>query len=264
MDNTTKLKEVIEFYSKNGEVVGDHTNLPNKVKVYAGFQISGEPHLGTYTTLKRVCSFEKITDYEVETVILLADLHSFVNQKDTFKYKKKLLQFVTKYKENKTVLKFGFLEDSKGTSGHQQEERYWGLVYRIFNRVPFNRLKRCITFANKTEEDYTPSKSQLLYVIFQVVDMILLNIDVAIGGIDQRKIHMLYTDLRKKYLKEENLKKIIFIHHNLFQDSLGVKVSKSLQNYKPLEEILSNIKEDKLEVKGEVQYLKKNIFDYQI
>ena len=46
-----------------------------------------------------------------------------------------------------------------------------------------------------------PTVSQIVYPLMQAVDIAMLKVDVAVGGIDQRKIHM---------LARENLKNIGF------------------------------------------------------
>jgi len=257
------LREVISFYSEKGEVLGDINQLPKDIIVYTGFELSGDPHIGTYVSLKRLCSFEKVADYNVTTICLLADFHSFINSKNIILNKEKLISFINKEKHKDTTLLMGFLEDSQGTPGHQQLEEYWNLVFKIFNAVPYNRLKRCITLKNKQDSQYTPKRSELLYIVLQVVDMMILNVNISLGGTDQRKIHMLYSDLRSKYLKKEKLKRIIFIHHELHKDINGIKTSKSLQNYAPLQIILKNVGvSDKYA--SEHNYIKENIFNISI
>lgn len=254
-----KLEEILNFYEKNSEVVGTTGLLSAKskrhVSVYVGFEISGEPHLGTYLSLKRAESFLKAKDKNVEVNLLLADFHSFLNNKDVVNNKQKMMDFFKAYKNQKSCLISGFLESKQSIkSGFQQKEEYWKLVFEVMNRVPLKRLERCMT--KKSKEGQKIENSELLYVVLQVVDMIFLSVDIAIGGIDQRKIHMLYKDIRHKYFKKQGnrFKEILFIHHNLICDKNGKKISKSEKNYTPVEKILANLDAYPLEK----EYLEKN------
>ena len=55
----SKNFEVDIFYKKNSEVIGqlDPSYNSTQIVVYAGFEVSGQPHIGTYLTMKRVQSF---------------------------------------------------------------------------------------------------------------------------------------------------------------------------------------------------------------
>jgi len=235
------LKELISFYSSSSEIVGsiEKVDVLNKLIVYAGFQISGLPHLGTYLSIKRAESFLNLSDKEVSVILLAADLHSFINKKDVFNSQETFYNFINTYKDHRSNLITGFLKDNDSElSGFQQLQSYWNWVFKIKKRVPLKRLQRCLQLENKKNMNY--EDSAILYVILQVVDMIVLGVDIAIGGTDQRKIHMLYKDIISKYFKSEDLKDILFIHHDILCDKEGIKISKSKNNYKSCYEIFNN------------------------
>ena len=94
-----KIEDLLQFYSTCSEVVGDIKKIVSRkrLNVYTGFEVSGEPHLGSLTALKRVCSFQKVTDREIKTTLLQADFHTFLNRKDFFKYEVCFRNFLEKY-----------------------------------------------------------------------------------------------------------------------------------------------------------------------
>src|SRR5947209_13759283 len=50
----------------------------------------------------------------------------------------------------------------------------------------------------RKEEDADLDASKLIYPAMQVADIHWMNLDLALGGIDQRHAHMLYRDLAPK------------------------------------------------------------------
>ena len=79
--------------------------------------------------------------------------------------------------------------------------------------------------------------SQMLYPLMQAMDIAYLNIDVAIGGIDQRKIHM----LARENLPKLGFKAPICIHTPLLIGLDGAKMSSSLDNYISVHESESEV-----------------------
>ncbi|MFP4188702.1 MAG: tyrosine--tRNA ligase, partial [Halobacteriales archaeon] len=59
-------------------------------------------------------------------------------------------------------------------------------------RVTLNRARRSMSEVAREEEN--PKVGQMWYPLMQAVDIARLDVDLAVGGIDQRKIHMLARD----------------------------------------------------------------------
>jgi len=64
----------------------------------------------------------------------------------------------------------------------------------------------------------------MIYPIMQMVDIARLNVDAAVGGIDQRKIHM----LAREYLPSIGIKAPLCIHTPILNGLDGKKVFKHL------------------------------------
>jgi tyrosyl-tRNA synthetase len=72
-----------------------------------------------------------------------------------------------------------------------------------------------------------PTVSQMIYPIMQMVDIALLEVDAAVGGIDQRKIHM----LAREHLAAVGYPSPVCIHTPILNGLDGKKMSSSSGNY---------------------------------
>ncbi|OYT63255.1 hypothetical protein B6U67_03180 [Methanosarcinales archaeon ex4484_138] len=76
-----------------------------------------------------------------------------------------------------------------------------GTEFQLGSEYTLNMLKlsRTTTRARRSMDEVSrdaenPYVSQMIYPLMQAVDIAMLKVDVAVGGIDQRKIHMLARD----------------------------------------------------------------------
>jgi tyrosyl-tRNA synthetase len=72
-----------------------------------------------------------------------------------------------------------------------------------------------------------PTVSQMIYPIMQMADIAMLGVDAAVGGIDQRKIHM----LAREHLINFGYKAPVCIHTPILNGLDGKKMSSSQGNY---------------------------------
>ena len=63
------------------------------------------------------------------------------------------------------------------------------LVLRLSQQSTLNRATRSMDEVGRQMDH--PTVSQMVYPLMQMADIALLGVDAAVGGIDQRKIHML-------------------------------------------------------------------------
>ena len=72
-----------------------------------------------------------------------------------------------------------------------------------------------------------PTVSQMVYPIMQMADIAMLGVDAAVGGIDQRKIHM----LAREHLPNFKFPSPVCIHTPILNGLDGKKMSSSQGNY---------------------------------
>lgn len=187
-------------------------------KVYAGYEPSGEIHLGHLVTINKLMDLQKAG---FEVTVLLADLHAFLNRKGSMEEIGALAEY------NKRCFEGLGLKGVKYVLGSdlQLNPDYELLVLRLSQEITLNRATRSMDEVGRQME--TPMVSQMIYPIMQMVDIALLGVDAAVGGIDQRKIHM----LAREHLPPNGYPTPVCIHTPILTGLDGKKMSSSSGNY---------------------------------
>lgn len=186
-----------------------------KPVVYCGYEPSGPMHLGNFITITKLMDLEKAG---FEVVILLADIHALLNRKGN---EAEIKKEVENWK--KTIKAIGI--NAKIVLGSEFEfaKEYQLDVMRLAQQSTISRGLRSIQEIARDIENATIS--QLWYPLMQVADIKYLGVDVALGGRDQRKVHMIGKDM------SEILKYNFVTIHTPMMTSLkgpGQKMSKSI------------------------------------
>lgn len=187
-------------------------------KVYAGYEPSGEIHLGHLVTVNKLMDMR---DAGFEVVVLLADLHAFLNRKGTMEEVRDLADY------NRRCFEAVGLTDVKFVLGSemQLDSTYELAVLELSQQITLNRAKRSMDEVGRQMEN--PTVSQMIYPIMQMVDIMLLEVDAAVGGIDQRKIHM----LAREHLPTVGYRSPLCVHTPILNGLDGKKMSSSSGNY---------------------------------
>ncbi|MHC1585865.1 MAG: tyrosine--tRNA ligase [Candidatus Syntropharchaeia archaeon] len=195
-----------------------------KPRAYVGYEPSGSIHFGHVLTVNKLIDLQR-SGFEI--VVLLADIHAYLNEKGDFDEIKEIADY-----NRRCFLALGLDENTKFVLGSdfQLEEDYMLGVLKLARETTLNRARRSMDEVSRSVEN--PRVSQMIYPLMQAMDIAVLGIDVAVGGIDQRKIHM---------LARENLPKLGFrapicIHIPILLGLDGEKMSSSKQNYISVED----------------------------
>lgn len=182
--------------------------------VYCGYEPSGMIHLGHFVTLSKLRDFEKAG---FKTKILLADVHAILNRKGNEKEIKNEIQGW-----KKTIKAIGLKVEIILGSDFQFKKEYQEDVMILAQHATINRGLRSMQEVARDIENATIS--QVWYPLMQVVDIKFLKVDVALGGMEQRKIHMFGKDSHN-LLKHD----FIVVHTPLITSLKGEgKMSKSI------------------------------------
>ncbi|MBM3228739.1 tyrosine--tRNA ligase [Candidatus Pacearchaeota archaeon] len=179
------IKRNTEEILEEGELKKILTKKKNPV-VYCGYELSGPMHLGHFVTILKLKDFEK-AGFKVK--ILLADVHSFLNRKGTEEEIKKEVE-----NWRKTIKAIGLKAEIVLGSSFQFNKDYQLDVMRLAQKSTINRGLRSMQEIARDIKNATIS--QLLYPLMQVADIKHLGVDVAEGGLEQRKVHMIGKDLK--------------------------------------------------------------------
>ena len=194
------------------------TTLDQPIKrVYAGYEPSGEIHLGHLVTINKLIDMKEAG---FSVVVLLADLHAFLNRKGTLEEVRELAEY------NRACIEAVGLKGAEFVIGTdlQLDPDYQLQVLELSQQVTLNRAKRSMDEVGRAMKD--PTVSQMIYPIMQMVDIAALNVDAAVGGIDQRKIHM----LAREHLGAIDKRPPVCIHTPIVNGLDGKKMSSSAGN----------------------------------
>ncbi|MCX8166488.1 MAG: tyrosine--tRNA ligase [Candidatus Micrarchaeota archaeon] len=219
MDVQTKIDLVLRYPTVECITVDELKELfetRSTLKHYIGFEISGKVHLGT--GLMTATKIKQLKKAGVKTTIFMADYHAWINNK--FNGDLELIQEVAK-KYFEPAMKSLNLEDTEFilASNLYKDTGYWKHVLDITKNTTMNRMLRCTTIMGRTVSDLSNDCSYILYPAMQCADIIQLDVDIMHGGMDQRKVHMLYKDLREKLGERER----VALHTKLLMGLQGPK-----------------------------------------
>ncbi|NLX50418.1 MAG: tyrosine--tRNA ligase [Methanospirillum sp.] len=190
----------------------------SRKRVYAGYEPSGEVHLGHMVTVNKLLDLK---DAGFEVVVLLADLHAFLNRKGTMDEVRELAEY------NRRCFEGLGLTDVEYVLGTelQLERDYIVPVLQASQSVTLARARRSMDEVGRAMD--APTVSQMVYPLMQMVDIMALGVDAAVGGIDQRKIHM----LAREHLPELGCRAPVCLHTPILNGLDGKKMSSSAGNY---------------------------------
>ncbi len=187
---------------------------------YVGYEPSGKIHMGHVLTVNKLVDLQKAG---FEVTVLLADVHAYLNEKGTMEEVREIADFNKEcfialgLEEGKTKFVYG--------SDYQLEPGYMLNVLKMARNTTLNRAKRSMDEVSRSADN--PRVSQMVYPLMQAVDIAILGVDVAVGGIDQRKIHM----LAREGLPGLGYKAPICIHTPILLGLDGKKMSSSANNF---------------------------------
>ncbi|MHC1600684.1 MAG: tyrosine--tRNA ligase [Candidatus Methanospirareceae archaeon] len=201
-----------------------------ELRVYVGFEPSGSVHIGHLPILNTLRELQRLG---VHIVVLLADMHAYLNEKGSFEQIRETADY-----NKRCFAASGLSEETEFIYGssYQMDEEYMMNVLRLATITTEKRAKRSMDELSRSREDR--KVSQAIYPLMQAVDIAYLNIDIAVGGIDQRKIHMLARD----NLPKLGFKAPICIHTPLLIGLDGDKMSSSKRNYIAVDEPEESVK----------------------
>ncbi len=180
-------------------------------KAYIGFEPSGLLHAGSLVPMLKC---RELLEAGFEVTILLADWHGYINDKlggswDNLnagvEYQRQMFSVFSPGVKFKTANE---LVNQKG---------YWEMVLRVSKASSLKRMRRALSIMGRDESDGDKDMSKFFYPSMQATDIYALNVDLALGGMDQRHAHMLARDAADKL----KLRKPVALHTPLLSSLSG-------------------------------------------
>ncbi|MDZ7700956.1 MAG: tyrosine--tRNA ligase [Halobacteriales archaeon] len=152
-------------------------------RAYVGYEPSGVLHLGHMLAANKLIDLQ---DAGFEVVVLLADVHAYLNGKGTFE---EIRETAERMREQ--FIAYGLDEDRTEFvygSSYQLDEDYVLDLHALGLGTTLNRAQRAMA---EIQSGDVAKVSHVVYPLMQALDIAYLDLDLAVGGIDQRKVHVL-------------------------------------------------------------------------
>lgn len=187
------------------------------LKHYIGFEISGRVHLGQgLVTMQKV---KDIHDAGAETIIFLADWHTWINKKldGTLETATKMAkEYFEEAMKAAYICVGGDPMDLKFVLGSElYDKTYWPKVIEVAKATTISRMMRSTDIMGRTGGDSSDA-AILFYPAMQAADIFQMGINIAHAGTDQRNVHIVARDAAK----DLGFQKPIALHNHLI---MGLK-----------------------------------------
>lgn len=233
VEESVGIEHIVDCLADQTSMAGDGV-----LRCYVGFEPSGKAHIGW-----KVLSLQlkRMLEADANVLIFLADWHAWVN--DKFGGNMEDIQKTAVYMEETFRALLDYPEEGDGpgqlrfywASQLMDSGDYWARVLRCSKGATLPMVRKTFTIMGRDEASSDHDLSKFYYPAMQAADIFELNIDVAIGGMDQRKAHMFMRDMASKW----NWKKATCLHTPILSslkasgvrmDSFDHKMSKSDPN----------------------------------
>lgn len=172
------------------EEVREFAADPEGRRAYVGYEPSGVLHVGHMLTANKLIDLQEAG---FEAVVLLADVHAYLNGKGTFEEIE-----ATAERMQAQFLAYGLDEEQTEFvygSEFQFDRDYVLDLHALELETSLARAERSMS---EIQGGDTVRVSQAVYPLMQALDIVSLDLDLAVGGMEQRKVHMLARDVLPK------------------------------------------------------------------
>ncbi|MEF8856535.1 MAG: tyrosine--tRNA ligase [Haloplanus sp.] len=167
---------------------------PEGKRAYVGYEPSGVLHIGHMLTATKLMDLQAAG---FEVTVLLADVHAYLNDKGTFEEIRE-----TAERMKAQFLAYGLDEERTEFvygSDFQFDREYVLDLHALELETSISRARRAMS---EIKSGDTVTVSQAVYPLMQALDIVYLDVDLAVGGMEQRKVHMLARDTLRKIGEE--------------------------------------------------------------
>lgn len=180
---------------------------------YLGFEPSGVFHIGWFVWALK---FKDLVDAGIRMKLLAATWHAWVNDKLGGDMRK----------IHAAANHVALVLNAMGLEGRYElvyaedlvkDSDYWATLLKVAKSVTLARVKRALTIMGRKADEAESDFSKLIYPLMQVTDIIYMDLDVALGGMDQRRAHVLQREVAEKL----GFKKAVAIHTPLIPSLKG-------------------------------------------
>jgi tyrosyl-tRNA synthetase len=153
----------------------------DKPRAYVGYETSGPVHLGHWISVRKMLDLQ---DAGFHPIILWADLHTYLNKKGEEAWIEDMIEYW-----QATFEALGLDAEYIHGRDFQEDDNYFHDLLEMMQKTTINRGERAMQHDLRDKEEVYIS--QITYPLMQALDIPHLDVDLAVAGIEQRKIHMM-------------------------------------------------------------------------
>ncbi len=216
-----KLEERIQLITRDAVEVLTQNDLVRLLKQeegpagYIGIEPSGLFHLGFSIWAQKVID---LVEAKTDMCVLWATWHAAIN--DKLGGDLEMIKACARYLEHCLFahglkpgqVRFIYAEDL------MSDLDYWEIVLRVAKHLTLSRVKRAMTILGRKAVDAELDFAKCVYPCLQIADIFYAGFSICLGGIDQRRAHVLARELAPKL----GFRKPVAIHTPILLGLAGV------------------------------------------
>jgi tyrosyl-tRNA synthetase len=168
----------------------------DRPRAYIGFEPSGALTVAHLIPARKILDF---ADAGLDVTVFLADWHAWINDKlggDLARIEAAGRAMQATFEAlgaDPARVRYRWAHELVGRS------EYWARVVRVGKATSLARAKRAMSILGRSEEEATLDAAKLFYPAMQAADIFELPVDLAYGGLDQRRAHILAREVAHRY-----------------------------------------------------------------
>lgn len=178
------------------EEVGRLFETSGHPRAYIGFEPSGPLTIAHLITARKMIDLQEAG---CELTVFLADWHALINDKlggdiERIRASGRYMQAAfTALGVDADRARFRYASELVAQPG------YWERVIRVAKSITLARTRRAMSIMGRTEDEEGLDTSRLFYPAMQVADIFELPVELAYGGMDQRRAHVLAREVAHQH-----------------------------------------------------------------
>jgi tyrosyl-tRNA synthetase len=168
----------------------------DRPRAYIGFEPSGALTVAHLITARKILD---LAEAGCDVTVFLADWHAWINDKlggdlDRITASGKYMQAAfTALGADPSRVRYRWAHELTG------RPEYWARVVRVARATTVARTRRAMSIMGRGEEEENLDTAKLFYPSMQAADIFELPVDLAYGGMDQRRAHVLAREVAHHY-----------------------------------------------------------------
>ena len=165
-------------------------------RAYIGFEPSGALTVAHLITARKIID---LAEAGLDVTVFLADWHAWINDKlggdlERIRASGRYMQAAfTALGADPSRVRYRWASELTGSAD------YWARVVRVARATSLARTRRAMSIMGRGEEESSLDTSKLFYPAMQAADIFELPVDLAYGGMDQRRAHVLAREVAHHY-----------------------------------------------------------------